>query len=203
MPDPFFMAVEGTDKSGKSTAALKLMQRLLALDVPIALVQDPGSTKTGNHVKQAFTEENRMQPLTEALLFEAARHEMVETRIKPALAKSTNVISIRYTTSTTAYQGYAGGVPLEIIANLNQLATGGLEPDLTLIIDVPIRIARDRGTSKDAFETRSNTFYEKVRAGYLDQAAAHKDKIKVIDGTQPPEAVVTEMLELALALLKK
>lgn len=204
MNRPFFMAIEGTDKSGKTTVAAKVMQRLLAMGIPVTLVQEPGSTRIGEKVRKAIQEVSHLQPLTEAFLFEAARHEMTETRVKPALARGSNVITIRYTASTTVYQGYAGGGDREAIAWLNDLATGGLEPDETVILDAPIKETRARDKpDQGAFESRADTFYDRVRAGYLELAARRPHSHRVIDARQDREVVVDNVLKIALGLIER
>lgn len=200
MQQPFFMAIEGTDKSGKTSVAAKVMQQLLNRDIPVTLVQEPGSTRVGERVRKTIQEIRDLQPLTEAFLFEAARHEMMQTRVRPALEKGTNVISIRFTTSTTVYQGHAGGADVDTLRALNVLATAGLEADHTVILDVPIEEARARGQADDGFESKADTFYQKVRTGYLHEAALRPEQTSVVDATNDQETVVSAVLEIALRL---
>ena len=203
MSKPFFLAVEGTDKSGKTSATTELTKALLQKGVKTTLLQEPGSTQVGDIVRKIFQDKLPTEPLTEVLLFEAARHQMVQTRVLPALNAGYNVITARFTTSTLAYQGHARGVDLELIDQLNRTATGGLKPDLTVILDVPIATARQRGPrGSDSFETQADDFFEKVRQGYLATARDNPQNHRIINATAPAELVIKQLIEIADSLLQ-
>ena len=204
MTEPFFLAIEGTDNSGKTSAATELTRHLVNRGLPTTLLREPGSTQIGDAVKQIFQQRLQVENLTEVFLFEAARHQMVQTRVKPALTAGSNVITARYTTSTVAYQGYARGVDLELIERLNQLATGGVQPDLTVVLDVPVSTARNRAqVGKNSFEIQNNDFYEKVRHGYLETARLNPDNHRIIDASRPAKDVLDDLIEVANSLLRR
>jgi dTMP kinase len=139
--------------------------------------------------------------LADALLFSAARAELVQQVIRPALTRGEVVVSDRYATSTTAYQGYGAGVPLERLAQLEEVATGGLRPDLVVLIDVPVEAGLARRGAAKGGETRfeelfDGAFHHRVRQGYLAMAAADPDRWRIVDGTRPEAEVAREVLDI-------
>jgi len=190
-----FIVFEGGDGSGKSTQAHSLNRRLRRRGIPVLLTREPGGSPAGELIRRWLKGQLNFQPLSELLLFEAARTQLVETVIRPNLDGGTIVISDRYTASTVAYQGYGRGLDLGLIRQLNQIATGGLVPDLTVLLDLPAQIglSRRRTTGSDPFETAPEEFHRRVREGYHAQAAEDSAKWLVLDGARPQRQLSQEI----------
>jgi dTMP kinase len=189
----FFITLEGVEGCGKSTQAELLRQRLEELAVPVLLTHEPGVTALGERITELlkWTADVPISPLAELLLFNASRAQLVAEVIIPALEKGTIVICDRYADSTTAYQGYARGLSLDMVAEANQMGTQGLVPDLSILLDVPAEegLARKQGERPDRFETESVAFHKRVRDGYRRLAEDEPWRWLVVDGTQDREAV--------------
>ncbi len=154
---------EGADGVGKSTQVGLLADWLAAAGREPVVVREPGGTPVGEAIRQVLLQpEHVMAPLTETLLFGAARHEVVERVIRPALADGRVVLADRFTLSTVAYQHFGAGVPRERVDTVNAWATGGLQPDLTLVLTAPT----PRLTLQDRMEQRDAGFHARVREGY-------------------------------------
>ena len=181
-----FIVLEGLDGSGKTTQAKALLQRLRRRNIPALLTHEPGGTPMGEQLRRWLKGRPDLSPLAELTLFIAARAQLVEKVITPALKSGVTVLSDRYTASTVAYQGHGRGLDLDLIRNLNLAATGGLTPDMTILFDMPPEesLARRNITGADAIEAAPLEFHRKVRESYLAQAAAHADKWLVVDATQ-------------------
>ena len=181
-----FIVLEGLDGSGKTTQAKALLQRLRRRNIPALLTHEPGGTPLGEQLRRWLKGRPDLSPLAELTLFIAARAQLVEKVITPALKSGVTVLSDRYTASTVAYQGHGRGLDLDLIRNLNLAATGGLAPDMTILFDMPPEesLARRNVTGADAIEAAPLEFHRKVRESYLAQAAAHADKWLVVDATQ-------------------
>ena len=181
-----FIVLEGLDGSGKTTQAKALLQRLRRRNIPALLTHEPGGTPLGEQLRRWLKGRPDLSPLAELTLFIAARAQLVEKVITPALKSGVTVLSDRYTASTVAYQGHGRGLDLDLIRNLNLAATGGLTPDMTILFDMPPEesLARRIITGADAIEAAPWEFHRKVRESYLAQAAAHADKWLVVDATQ-------------------
>ena len=178
-----FIVFEGIDGSGKTTQINRLYENLLkhsknesANSDRILLTREPGGTATSELIRSILLNpsNDKLCDRTEALLYAAARAQHVEERIKPALSIGKVVICDRFVDSTLAYQGYGRGQDLDFLKGLNRLATSGLKPDLTILMDLPVQTALDRlnkrqdsGIKKDRLESEHNSFYERVREGYL------------------------------------
>lgn len=165
-----FIALEGLDGCGKSTQLRALAKRLKQYKIDPVIVQEPGGTPVGEEIRKILLlrKELAMTPLTELLLYEASRSELTQTVIQPALASGHWVLTDRYALSSLAYQSYGRGLSLELVRELNRLATGDLAPQMTLLIDVPVEVAlRRKGRVKDRLEGSGVEFYERVRRGYL------------------------------------
>ena len=147
---------------------------------------------------------NEMDYKTELFLYAADRNQHVEEVIAPALKKEKVVICDRFSLSTFAYQGFGRGIPLLEIEEVNKWATGGLEPDLTVILDVPVEVGLKRATKHytDRIEQEDISFHKKVREGYLQLARGNSDKIKVVGGTKPKEEIHEEIVKIVEKLLK-
>lgn len=168
-----FITFEGIDGSGKTTQIRKLRQMLESENIPFELIREPGGTMIGEKIRSILLDKEHMNmsPEAELLLYEAARAQIVSERILPALSAGKTVICDRFYDSTVAYQGYARGLSLEAVDLVNKIATGGLEPDLTFLMDMSVQEAASRvdGRRKDSdrLESEGLIFMEKVRAGYL------------------------------------
>jgi dTMP kinase len=180
-----FVTFEGIDGSGKSTQVSALRKSLEDKGTEVVVIREPGATLIGEKIRSILLDKDhsKMSSETELLLYEAARAQIVNEVIRPALQAGKVVICDRFYDSTVAYQGYARGLSLESIDFLNQLATGGLEPDLTFLLDLPAEDAWERMDvregAQDRLELEGFRFMEKVRAGYLELAGKHARIIKV------------------------
>jgi dTMP kinase len=181
-----FVAVEGIEGSGKSTLVDGLAGALRADGYEVIVTREPGGTAIGNAVRAIFLDPTlRMEPLTESLLVNAARAEHVKDVIRPALDAQRIVLCDRFVDSTLAYQGFGRGLPLEKLRAICDAATGGLEPDLVLLLDVPVSVARkrlgERSHAADRIEREDDDFHERVRRGFLELAKSPQHEI--LDGT--------------------
>lgn len=191
---PLFIVLEGPDASGKSTQLRLLSQALSSRGIPVVATREPGGTPVGQKLREILLHpESRMRPLTELFLLVADRHEHVEEVIKPALAQGKWVLCSRYTLSSLAYQGRGRGLPLELIHKLNDLATGGLQPDYVFLLDLPPQVALDRTPRPDRFEGEGLGFFTQVRLAYLEFIRT-VPRGYVIDATLPPHQVTAEIL---------
>jgi dTMP kinase len=183
-----FITFEGGEGCGKSVQAGVLYKRLAQLAIPALLTHEPGGTSLGKKLSRwlKWTDSLDISPLTELLLFNASRAQLVTKVIQPNLESGIEVICDRYADSTTAYQGYGRGLDLEIVKAINDTATQGLKPDLTILLDMPVEagLARKRGKRQDRFEQEEIAFHQRVREGYLKLAANDPERWLVIDATQ-------------------
>ena len=184
------ITVEGVEGSGKSTQCRRLVESLRARGLDVVLTREPDGTPMGAALRRLFeTDGPTPVPLAQVFLFMAARQQHVAEVIHPALSRGALVLSDRYTDATLAYQGFGQGVDLETIRDLNVLATGGLVPDLTLVLDLEpaVGLARIRDRSLDAFEKMDLAFHRRVREGYLEIARTDKRRVVVLDAEQDAE----------------
>jgi dTMP kinase len=181
---------EGIDFSGKTVQAKLLHQRFTKGGFKALLLRDPGTTRISECIRDILLDRNHleMSPWTELLLYEAARAQMVEESIKPALAKEMIVLCDRLYDSTTAYQGYGRELDLTLVAHANELGACGVRPDLTFLLDIPPQQALSRRSNSndqaDRLENESKSFHTRVRNGYLKIAEIEADRFMVIDGTR-------------------
>lgn len=185
---------EGLDFSGKSTQIKLLEDTLKQERHEVVVLREPGGTPIGEKIRTVLldTKSTGMTPSAEFLLYSASRSQLVEHVMKPALASGKVVICDRFYDSSTAYQGWGRELPLDIIKAINRLAGGGLIPDVTFFIDIPLseverRIA-ERGEGKDRIESGGHEFYERVLKGYKTMIAEHK-RFHIIDGMQSIEDI--------------
>ncbi len=191
---PLFVVLEGPDASGKSTQLELLAQALADRGIPALPTREPGGTALGEKLRDVLlARSSTMRPLTELLLMVADRHEHVETVIRPALNDGTWVLCSRYVLSSMAYQGIARGLGLETVQELNALATGGLQPDFTFLLDLPPDVAFDRTRERDRFEGEGLAFYTSVREAYLRLFIAQPGG-HIVDGTLPPDILCQRIL---------
>ena len=182
---------EGVEGSGKSTQAERLARRLAAVGVPCVVSREPGGTDIGEAVRSILLDsKNReMHGLTELFLYLASRNQLVREKIMPALETGEVVILDRFGDSSIAYQGAGRGLGEKPVARLNKLATADLKPDLTLLVDVPVEVGRERKASGilDRLERERVEFHERVRQGYLRAARRAPGRFRVVDGTLPAD----------------
>jgi dTMP kinase len=191
-----FVTFEGLDGSGKSTQAQLLVEALRADRRDVVATREPGGTELGERVRELVLGERDVAPWAEAALFAAARAQLVEEVIAPALERGADVVSDRYLDSSLAYQGIARGLGLERVLELNLLAVRGLLPDRTylLLID-PLESARRVGHEGDRIEREDADFRAGVSAAYRQLAQHFPQRIRTIDGTRPPREIAEEVLD--------
>lgn len=191
-----FIAIEGSDGSGKSTILTLLKEFFHTHKMDCVFTREPGGTKLGEEIRQLILN-RKMSPLTELFLYEAARAEHVNEVIKPALKAGTHVICDRYTHSSLAYQGGGRGIPMDLIHKLNTVATDGLEPDLVLWLKLPPEIAikrvKERAGQKNRFDLEKQKFHEAVYEVFLKTATADPRFI-ALDARQSPQKILEELL---------
>lgn len=188
-----FITFEGGEGSGKSVQAKELYRRLSQLVIPVVLTHEPGGTLFGKKLGRwlKWAQGTDISPLTELLLFNASRAQLVAEVIQPSLKSGKVVISDRYADSTTAYQGYGRRLDLDTVKAANSAATQGLKPDLTILLDIPAEEGLDRkkAKSRDRFEREVLAFHQRVREGYLKMAAAEPERWLVVDASQSREKI--------------
>lgn len=193
-----FVVLEGPDKSGKSTQARLLVEALRAKGHKVLHTREPGGTSVAEGVRRVLLDPSlTIHPLAELFLYEASRAQHTSEKIVPALKAGTVVVSERFTMSTDAYQGAARGLGLKTTSALNKIATGGLKPDLTVLLDIPVAEfdGRDQGRELDRLERENAGFRAKVRKGYLKAAKADPRAV-VLDGRKPADALHAKILSL-------
>jgi dTMP kinase len=190
-----FVVIEGIEGSGKSTLHKGLVERFGVEGRDVVVTREPGGTATGDAIRTIFLDRTlTIEPLTEAFLVNAARAQHVAEVIRPAHAQDRLVLCDRFTDSTLAYQGYGGGLELASLQRLCDEATGGVQPDLVLLIDLPVEVARarlqERSYVLDRVESLDAAFHERVRQGYLELAKSARHR--VLDGTLPRGRLLEE-----------
>jgi len=199
-----FIAFEGGEGSGKSTQARALYRRLSKQGLPAVLTHEPGGTALGNNMRRWLKWAKEISSLTEFLLFASSRAQLVAEVIGPALEKGAIVICDRYADSTTAYQGYGRGLDLGLIKTINNAATGGLRPNLVILLDTEAEKGLQRKRSKkDRFEREELSFHQRVREGYLKMARNDPQRWLVVDATLPRAKVEQIIRERVSQLLSR
>ena len=199
-----FFVFDGIDGAGKSTQVQQFVAWLEDSGHRVVHCQDPGSTALGTRLREILLgrHEIPISMLAEMLLFTTARAQLVQERIKPALADGATVVLDRYLISTVVYQGHAGQLDPGSIREVNRIATEGLQPDATFLLDLPVEIALQRlGASLDRMESRGPEYLGRVRQGFLDEARLDPAHCSVIDANRPAEAIQSEIRERAEPLL--
>lgn len=187
-----FVTIEGPEGAGKTSQAEHLRRRAVAAGIDVVVTREPGGTDVGERVRSILLDPASAHgPRADALLFNAARAQLVAEVVRPALARRALVVSTRFADSTLAYQGYGAGLPLDELRSLARFATGDLRPDLTLLLDLPPEVGLARkGDETTRFESGFDLdFHRRVRDGFLALAAAKPDHFVVVDATAPTEAV--------------
>lgn len=199
-----FVVIEGIEGTGKSTLLFGLAEGLKREGHDVAVTREPGGTPLGDVVREIFL--NRpvaISALAESMLVNAARAQHVVDVIQPALAVGRIVLCDRFTDSTLAYQGYGRGLDVERLRGVCDLAAGGLKPDLVVVLDLPVSIARvrlrERNVASDRIEREDDAFHERVRKGFLELAKSPRHL--VLDAMLAPERLVGDALHAVRALL--
>ena len=224
MATPLFVSFEGGEGSGKSTQTRLLHDKLWDAGMRATLVHEPGTTPLGEYLRTYLKSSQPLTSEAELLLFEAARAELVNQRIEPSLADGFQVIADRFEASTVAYQGYGRRLDPEVIAYLNQFATGGRTPDLTFLLDlepseglrrvgspqlslglevgVQAALPREDVEGQRRFEEEALGFHRRVRRGFLELAGADEERWVIIDATMPEEKIACQVWERVSSKLK-
>jgi dTMP kinase len=183
-----FVTFEGVDGSGKSTQAGLLARALREEGREVVATREPGGTELGEQVRELLLHGNGLAPWAEAALFAAARAQLVEEVIRPALERGADVVCDRYLDSSLAYQGIGRGLGADRVLELNLVATGGLLPDRTFLLELPVaEAARRRGADSDRLEAEGEEFAERVGIAYRELAEAFPRRIVAVDATLSPE----------------
>lgn len=199
------ITIEGIEGAGKSTQVGRLRTWLEELGIRVVATAEPGGTPLGLRLRRLLDEVSPLDPLAECFLFAAARAQHVRRVICPALGEGAVVLCDRYVDSTTAYQGYGRGVALERIAELNRMATDGLMPDLTIVLDLDAALGLARARTRagrapaagtDPFEGLALEFHERVRKGFWAIQAREPERVALVDADRAPETVAADLQTL-------
>lgn len=195
-----FISFEGIDFCGKSTQIELLKDYLIEKNKKVDILREPGGTELSEKIRVMLLDNKNstMTPETELLLFSASRAQLVREKIRPYLEQERYVISDRFHDSSTAYQGYGRGIPIDKVMQVHKLAIGDTIPEITFFIDIPVGVANERKKKKskgklDRIELADIEFYNRVRNGYLE-IAAKENRFKVIDGTQAIENINNQII---------
>lgn len=199
MKKGLFITFEGIEACGKSTQAELLYRWLRENDIDALLTRDPGGTRAGEAVRKILLESDYPRSeLTEALLYAAARRQLVDEVIRPSLLIGKVVICDRFTDSFVAYQGYGRGIDLEVVRTLNEIATSGIMPDITILLDLPVEVAFERLIELDRMEKEDFSFHLRVREGFLKIAQTEEKRIKVLDAQMSQEEIFDRVKNIVL-----
>jgi dTMP kinase len=204
-----FLSFEGGEASGKSVQVKRLAASLSGRGFDVVLVREPGGTPAGERIREILlhARDIDLSPEAQALLFMAARAQLVRDVVRPALGRGAVVIADRYFDSTLAYQGFAGGADIQGLRELARFAVGPTIPDRTFLLDVPVDVIVSRSRARsadrpwDRFEAREREFHERLREGYLRLAAAEPQRFVVVPGDREETDVAQRILREVDALL--
>jgi dTMP kinase len=197
-----FISVDGMDGAGKSSQIGPLVEWLRGTGRRVVTCRDPGSTAAGDAIRRILLDRHdvHLDANAEMLLYMAARAQLVAEVIRPALGRGDWVVSDRYLLANIVYQGHAGGLEPETIRRVGAVATGGLEPDLVLLLDVDLETATRRlSRPLDKLENRGDDYRRRLREGYRDEATRQPGRIALIDGTAGVDEVAARLREAVLA----
>jgi dTMP kinase len=206
-PRGWLITFEGGEGSGKSTQVRLLAEWLEACGLSVVTAREPGSTRVGEAIRQVLLDpaSSPISGRTELLLYVAARAQLVEEVIRPALAGGAVVLLDRYEDSTYAYQGAGRSIPEAEVRRANEVATGGLEPDLTVLIDLPVEDAsrrlRAHGRAEDRMEAEARSFHERVREAFRARSESDPARFLVLDGRQPPQTIQLQVQQRVRSLI--
>ncbi len=196
-----FITFEGSEGSGKTTQLTRAAEYLQSRGMVVVRTREPGGTPIADRIRAVLLDATNqaLTPLGELLLYAAARAQHVAEKVRPALERGEIVLCDRFADSTWAYQGFARGLGVELVTQVNTLATGGLEPDLTLLYDLPVEIGLARARARadrlpqdqreDRFEREQLDFHRRLREGYLRLAEMHRNRFRVLDAASDEESV--------------
>lgn len=200
-----FITFEGSEGCGKSTQSRLLYTFLKKKGLPVLYLREPGGVKASEKIRGILLHPaNHIGPACETLLYMAARAQVVEEIIKPALAKGKIIICDRFLDSTLAYQGYGLGIDIKAIRFIGRFATSGIKPDLTVFLDLDVKSGlKHRRHCLDRIEQRSLRYHRKVRGGYLKLAAAEPRRIRVVKVAKDKLVTQAQIRDLALSILQR
>jgi dTMP kinase len=189
------ITIEGLDGAGKTTLAVGLLEGLRSRGLDAELLREPGGVRASELIRELVKDpELRISARAEALLYAAARAQLVDEALDPLLEQGTHVLLDRFVDSSLAYQGGGRQLGLAPVREINEFATGGLAPDLTLFLDIDPAVGRERSRERadplDRLELESDGFFARIADAYRELAAAHPERIRKIDASQPPQAVL-------------
>ena len=194
-----FITFEGIDGCGKTTQ-MELLKKYLKVEKKLTVLQtrEPGGKGLGQEIRKLLLNyDGEVSPKCESFLFLADRAQNIDIIVTPAIERGEIVLCDRHTDSTTAYQGYGRGVDIENLTKLNDLATGGRKPDLTIVFDIDVETSMKRvGKTRDRMEESGEKFFESVRNGYLQIAKSEPKRVKVIDATQTIDEIHKQVVAL-------
>lgn len=202
-----FISFEGIEGTGKSTQAKLLTDYLRKKGYKTLLTEEPGGTAISLDIRKVLlsTKHKRMEPVAELLLYNAARAQLVKEKILPAIKQGFIVITDRFSDSTSVYQGYVRGINSKLIESLDKIATNGLVPDLTILLDLNVETGRKRNrriNKNDRFELENIKFHKKVREGYLKLAAKKPKRIKVVKASKKISEIHKEIVRIVDKILQ-
>ena len=197
-----FITFEGGEGVGKSTQLQLLEIFLIKSAIDVIITREPGGVPSAESIRELLVngKTDKWKPLTETLLHFAARHEHISKLIQPALDAGQWVLCDRFTDSTTAYQGFAQKIDLDVISNLRKLSVGNLEPHLTIILDLPVEFGLERtkarGTGGTRYERMGIDFHQRLRDGFLKIAENNPERCVIVDANQPIEIISKSIIGL-------
>lgn len=202
-PGPF-LSLDGPDGTGKTTQCRLLAESLRGRGYAVTQCVDPGGTAAGDVIRGLVLDRRQAISLPcETLLFMASRAQLLSEVIRPALEKGGIIVSDRFSLATVVYQGYAGGLDLALLREVGRLATQGVEPDLTVVLDMPVEEAFARKhLPPDRLESRDVTFHHKVREGFLAEARLRPDRVRVVDARLSVQEVHRQVLKEVVRVLE-
>lgn len=213
-----FITLEGIEGSGKTTHMRLAAEKLAGEGRPVFQTREPGGTRIGEQIRSVLLspENGSMSPLTELLLYEACRAQLIAELVRPELEKGSLVLCDRYFDATTAYQGFGRGLDLDLVERLNGIAGQGIEPDLTILLDccVGAGLERIRGRYRnqsgeggprgpDRMEAEERAFHERIRQGYLRIAQKHAHRVRLVDASGGVEGVHAKVMDCIYRVLEE